>query len=427
MIPLERKLLDRVDQVSMRHIAEKQIAHFLPVETSSHTADELLHELRVHQIELEMQNDELRRTQLALEESRDRFVDLFEFAPIGYLTLDSNGLINEINLSGAAMLGVERGKLIHRPFVLFVAGEDRSAWYQHFMRAKQQSVKQHCELALKRNDGSVCYAQMDSRRFESGISAVCVALSDITERKRLETEIQERRNEMVELHTLHVAAQTVSAIAHELNQPLLSIATYSEAARMLMEVDNPDLNKIRKAITGCERQAQRAGQSIRDMLEFLSIQEFTSEPFDLIQEIVGVLELAKLEHELQFDSVFCTEEGSIQVVASRSHLQKVLLNLLHNGVEAMQEAGVLCPVITLSVSANREEGVARVSIQDNGSGIKPEDLLRLFAPFFTTKGKGIGMGLAISRSLIEENGGRLWADPQAGSGATFHLTLPLAS
>lgn len=116
-----------------------------------------------------------------------------------------------------------------------------------------------------------------------------------------------------------------------------------------------------------------------------------------------------------------------QVRVNRTHLHKVLMNLLHNSLDAMQEVGVPLPAITVTVTSKMDEHVAHVIIQDNGPGIKEEDMRRVFEPFFTTKAKGIGMGLAISRSLIEENGGQLWVDPQANAGATFHLTLPFTT
>ena len=112
---------------------------------------------------------------------------------------------------------------------------------------------------------------------------------------------------------------------------------------------------------------------------------------------------------------------------NRTHLEKTLLNLLQNSVDAMLGAGVTKPSITVTTRSIKDENVALVTLQDNGPGIKKEDFSRLFEPFFTTKAMGIGMGLAISRSLIEENGGELWIDPQSGSGATFHFTVPFAA
>jgi signal transduction histidine kinase len=118
--------------------------------------------------------------------------------------------------------------------------------------------------------------------------------------------------------------------------------------------------------------------------------------------------------------------GLPQIRANRIHVQKVLLNLLNNGIEAMQAVSVPLPSLELLIVTVNRGGFAQMTIQDNGPGIKKENINRLFEPFFTTKSDGIGMGLAISRSLIEENGGQLWFDHQEGRGATFHLTLPVA-
>jgi PAS domain S-box-containing protein len=285
------------------------------------------------------------------------------------------------------------------------------------------------EWTHKRLDGRTFPAEVLLTRMEQqdGQVSIQATVRDITERKRLEKEILERRNEMENLQKLHVAAQTAAAIAHELNQPLLAIASYSEAALILLKAEKPNLDKVRKAIEGSELQAHRAGQSIRELLEFLSTKDFPNEAIDLNKEILDVLDTARSEHELQFQSVLQLEEGLPLVRANRTHVQKVLLNLLHNGIEAMQEAGVPLPCITVTVRTINDKAVAQVTIQDNGPGIKKEDSQRLFEPFFTTKARGIGMGLAVSRSLIEANGGQLWVDPQENPGATFHLTLPFAT
>ncbi|MGC2457423.1 MAG: ATP-binding protein [Gallionellaceae bacterium] len=249
---------------------------------------------------------------------------------------------------------------------------------------------------------------------------------DITERKKLERQLQEQRDEMEELQKLHVAAQTAAAIAHELNQPLHAIASYSGAARMLLQAEKPDLDKIRNAVEASERQAHRAGKSIRELLDFLSMKEFSTEPFDLNQEILDVLTVARAEHELQFQANLELEPGLPNVLASHAQVRKVLFNLLCNGIEAMLEAGVPQPAISVTVRTIKDSNVAQVTIRDNGPGFREEDIERLFKPFFTTKARGIGLGLVISRSLIEANGGQLWVDPQEKPGATFHFTLPFA-
>ena len=327
LMPPENKSIRQDTQNSMRTEVEEQLANSPPIPAKSGASKELLHEFQVQQIELEMRNEELKKAQKALEESRDRYIDLYDFSPNGYLTLTCDGLINEINLTGAALLGEERDELVGRRFAPFVVPENGDLWNQHFLRAKNHSVKQSCELTLKRRNGSTLYAKLDSLRMPgSPLCSIRMVISDITERNRLEKEIQERRKEMDDLHMLHAASQTVASIAHELNQPLLAIASYSSAALMLLKCEEPDLEKVRKAVDGCERQAHRAGKSIRDLLEFLNIQEFTTETFDLNEEILQVLDVARQEHELEFESVFQKEEGLPMVRASRSHVQKVLFN-----------------------------------------------------------------------------------------------------
>jgi two-component system, LuxR family, sensor kinase FixL len=223
------------------------------------------------------------------------------------------------------------------------------------------------------------------------------SIRDISVRKRLEKEIQDRRNDMDILQKSQVAMQSAAAIAHELNQPLLVVTSYAKAALLLLNTPNPDIHKIRKTIEKSKQQALRAGRSMRDLLDYLSMKEFPIESFDLPL-----------------------------VQANRTHVQRTLTNLLHNGIQAMQQAKVPLPAITVTVRTIKDKSVAQVTIQDNGPGVNNDVIQHLFEPFFTTKPGGIGMGLAISRSLIELNGGQLWFDPEEGPGATFHLTLPFA-
>jgi signal transduction histidine kinase len=195
---------------------------------------------------------------------------------------------------------------------------------------------------------------------------------------------------------------------------------------MLLQAGKPDLDKIRNAVEASEQQAHRAGQTIRELLEFLGMKEFSIESFDLNQEILGVIDSAKTEHQLLFVATLHLEQGLPMILASRTQIRKVLLNLLRNGIEAMQEAGVPEPAISVTVRTIKNKNVAQVTVRDNGPGFRDEDIQRLFQPFFTTKARGIGLGLAISRSLVEANGGQLWVDPHEKPGATFHLTLPFA-
>ncbi|MCR4302822.1 MAG: PAS domain-containing protein [Gallionella sp.] len=170
-------------QGMLRTKADAQLGHRTPVKAAPHgSVENLLHELQVHQIELEMQNETLRESLLALEKSRDRYADLYQFAPAGYLTLTRDALIGEINLAGAALLGEDRNKLINRRFATLVSSADRGLWHQVFMRALQSGERQSCELMLQRNDGSCFHAQLGGvhRAEENAADMVRLTFTNIT-------------------------------------------------------------------------------------------------------------------------------------------------------------------------------------------------------------------------------------------------------
>lgn len=173
----------------LRDNAETQLKYTEQRAVPFTSPSEILHELQVHQIELQMQNEELLRTQLALEESRDRYVDLYEFAPVGYLTLTIDGSIADINLTGATMLGVERMTLINRRFAPYIVPEDRDLWYRHVIVIKHHGChKEAVELALRRADNTLLYAHINCLHIDSTdeLNVLRITLTDITERKKAE-------------------------------------------------------------------------------------------------------------------------------------------------------------------------------------------------------------------------------------------------
>jgi PAS domain S-box-containing protein len=416
-------------------------------------ADEPLNELQAYRLGLEMQNRSLNNMQLELEKSRDRYLDLYDSAPVGYLTITGEGLISEINLPAAKMLGAARNGLIQRRFTQFVAAEDGDRWHRFFLHLVQYDGRSSCELAIRPDDGVVFHAWLDCLRVASDETepSVRIAFTDVTRRREveealqrsekklvnitqsmaehqtIERRMQERRAERETLLSQQVAVQTASAIAHELNQPLAAISAYSEMA--LYELGSGHLNyeKLSRALEGCVDQAQRAGHSLHELLGFLHRGELASEPMDLNGIVSDAFAIAQSIGYGGFNPRFELEPGLPPVLGNRIQVQKVLVNLVRNGVEAMREAGM--PDGTITVTAGRMEGAnkVRVTVQDEGPGLDAETAKRIFEPFFTTKLGGVGLGLAISRSLIEANGGELWLDTDAKAGATFHFTLPFAS
>ncbi|MGA7828535.1 MAG: PAS domain S-box protein [Geobacteraceae bacterium] len=182
---------------------------------SAEDAAEIIHELRVHQVELELQNEELRNAQAQIEESRARYSDLYDFAPIGYLTLDEKGLIRQANLTAAKQLGIERSHLIQQPFHVHVAAEDREAFYLHLRNVLKSKERHTCEVKLVNHTGVGFYVQIDGISVQdSSETTVCnLAVTDISERKRVE-------EELLKVKKLEATGILAGGIAHDFNNLL---------------------------------------------------------------------------------------------------------------------------------------------------------------------------------------------------------------
>ncbi len=260
----------------------------------------------------------------------------------------------------------------------------------------------------------------------AGHTYTLVNLHDITERKAGEQKLVTQRTLAESLIKRQVALQTASAIAHELNQPLAAISAYGEVALHALDSGDLDSAALHAAIEGSVKQAQRAGHALHELLAFLQQGEQEKEPIDINDLIRETLAFVQSDGYNGFQSILQLQQKLPLALGNRYQVQKVLVNLLHNGVEAMREADIPMAAITIAVRTLTERNVVLVTIQDNGPGLDKETAQRIFDPFFTTKPNGIGMGLAISRALIEANGGQLWVDSEQRQGATFHFTLPLA-
>jgi diguanylate cyclase (GGDEF)-like protein/PAS domain S-box-containing protein len=177
----------------LRALAEEQLAAISQLKATAYSNDKLLHELQVHQIELQLQNEELIRSQVALEEMRDNYIDLYEFAPVTYLTLSEKGLIEEINLTGATLLGMERHKLLQRRFAGFIDSADVDCWHLFFARLLNQEQRQTIDLKLKLSDGLLFYVHLDCLRVFSRLDnrpSLRVILTDITQLKQAEADLR---------------------------------------------------------------------------------------------------------------------------------------------------------------------------------------------------------------------------------------------
>jgi two-component system sensor kinase FixL len=263
--------------------------------------------------------------------------------------------------------------------------------------------------------------------FEDGKPVRVVGvMQDITEHKQAEARLREQRASMEALLKRQVAAQTASAIAHELNQPLAALSAYSEVA--LHELENIEApEKLSRALAGCVEQAQRAGAKLHELMEFLHQGNHIPEPMDLAQTVREAAVTVQYDGLGSYRETLELQPDLAPVRANRLQIQKVLVNLMRNACEAMREHGLVDGELLVRTQVLPDRSYALVTVQDSGPGISPEQARLVFDPFFTTKSHGIGMGLAISRALVEANGGELWVDTHPGAGGMFHFTLPFAS
>jgi signal transduction histidine kinase len=220
--------------------------------------------------------------------------------------------------------------------------------------------------------------------------------------------------------------QLASALAHELSQPLGAILRNTEAAELFLEHDPPDLDELRAILVDIRLDDQRAGGVIDRLRALLKRRSFVPRALSVSDELTTVMSLARSDAAtrkvtLQID----VAPGLPHVMGDPVHLQQVLLNLILNAMDAVEDAPAARRKVTVRAQ-RRRQGEIEVAVEDSGPGIAPERLGRLFEPFFTTKANGMGIGLAISRTIIEAHGGRIWAENNAGEGATFRFTLPLA-
>ena len=179
---------------SLRAEAESMLGSLSPNQMATQPSEILMHELLVHKVELEMQNEELRRAHAELEQARDHYLELYEFAPVGYITIDRKGLIKEINLKGAAFLGVDRSKLINQRFSPFIAEQDQNRWYRLFLNMMEhpKGEQQKLGLAIMRADGTPFQGYLDCLRKEIGEESpiLRIALTDLTEHYTISEQVE---------------------------------------------------------------------------------------------------------------------------------------------------------------------------------------------------------------------------------------------
>jgi two-component system sensor histidine kinase DctS len=247
---------------------------------------------------------------------------------------------------------------------------------------------------------------------------------DVTERKRAEDLARQQQEKLQFTARLVTMGEMASTMAHELNQPLSAIASYTTGC--INRLDSGDLprDELREALGKLAAQAQRAGRVIRRVYDFVRRSEPKRAPCDINEVVDDAIGLIEADARKRGVRIVQELAGDLpRVLADRVMLEQVLLNLMRNGMDAMQ--GTDPEHRQLVVSTALSEGSVLVGVADHGSGIPQEMTVHLFEPFYSTKPEGMGMGLNICRSIIEFHKGRMWVDANAGGGTLFRFTLPL--
>ena len=411
---------------------------------SQDDVQKVVHELKVHQIELEMQNEELRRTRAELEASHERYFDLFDLAPVGYFTLSEDALNLEANLTGATLLGAARANLVGRPFTEFILPEDQDVYYQHRRAVLSTNSPATCELRMVRADGSTFNALLESAPSlpVQNRATFRTVVSDITERTRVEAERRLLERQIQQLEKAESLGRMAGSMAHHFNN-LLGVITGNVELAMEEASDDAGRNApaVVRSLTDALDGARKATDLTQRLLAYLGHTQ--SEPIlmdlsQIVQRGIPLLEIAiPLATELKID---LPSPGPL-VRADPSDIQQVLTNLVTNAWEASEPetAPIHLAVSTVRASDIPEEhrfpvgwqpeaaAYACLQVRDKGTGIEPERLNEIFDPFFSTKSFGRGLGLSVALGTVKAHGGAMTVTTLPGQGSSFTLYLPVAS
>ena len=407
----------------LRHRAEERLKEQHPESGPARTdgdTQRLVHELQVHQIELEMQNEELQHARDEMAAGLEKYTDLYDFAPVGYLTLDREGTIRGANLTSATLLGLERSRLVTRRFGLLVAGDGRPAFAAFLTRVFANQAREFCEVALLKEGRPPVEVRIEGAVAAAGQECEAV-VTDITERNRIES----ARLILSKLESTGILA---GGIAHDFNNLLTIILLDLELAQRL----TPPGEELAQRLAEAKQAALTARGVTQQLITFATGGAPVRQPTRLSRLIQESVRLALSGSRVECD--FSVADDLWLVEGDGGQLGQVFQNLILNAREAMREGGAITVgagnvVLSSASDAALPPGdYVRVSIADCGGGIAKDVLPKIFDPYFSTKQrgeqKGMGLGLTICHTVMQRHGGAITVESAVGVGTTFHLHLP---
>jgi PAS domain S-box-containing protein len=370
---------------------------------------------------------ERKRSAEVLRLSEDRWLKVFRFSPDPIVIMrEDDHTIVDVNGQWEALLGIARNDAIGRTTAelgLYRNVADRTAYIE---LASQGHVREFA-VDLVDRQGNVRHTIFTGDRAEVGDAPCLITIiRDVTAQVRSEREAKEQKLELMHLGRVVMLGELSGSLAHELNQPLTAILSNAQAAQRMLARGEPDAALLGEILQDIVAEDKRAGDVIRRLRALFRKDSLPFQALDANELLQDTLTLA--HGDLVTRGIHVSTRLSAHPVLTRGdrvQLQQVLLNLIANAAEAM-EAGNSARVLELS-TAPTSDGLVQVFVKDSGPGIPATRADKLFEPFFTTKQHGLGLGLSISRSIVEAHGGKLTARNNAGGGATFRLVLPAAS
>jgi two-component system, LuxR family, sensor kinase FixL len=374
---------------------------------------------------------EQKQVEEALRTRESHLRSILETIPDAMIVIDGNGIMQFFSSAAERQFGYAEHEAIGQNVSILMPNPDRSRHDSYLARYRSTGERRIIGVGRivtgQRKDGTTFPMYLAIGEMQSdGVPYFTGFVRDLTEQQQTQARLQELQSELVHVSRLSAMGEMASALAHELNQPLAAISNYMKGSRRLL-ADSPDPNrsKIENAMDRAAEQAIRAGQIIRRLRDFVSRGESEKrvESLSKLVEEAGALGLSGAREQgvqLRFN---LNAEHDL-VLVDRVQIQQVLVNLFRNALEAMAHSPQR-ELIASNVKA--ADDMIEVAIFDTGPGIPDDVMPNLFRTFYTTKETGMGVGLSISRSIIEAHGGRMWAEANSSGGATFRFTLPAAS